>query len=290
MEPQRFLCLQSTSPKRFTPQPSTKKLPCEDPSLCKNFVKEISFAFRRSFQKLELRKALAGDAIAKLSPKELISEKGQWFGFDSSLDSLVEARDNINSEIQKLLAPMPRRERRKIQSDLDLKKRRSHQKWRELIGSASATDQFPANILGSEATIDWFLNEISDQQYRERTLAVMHNPHLMFKYVVDETKNRKQLYEIIRNQGSATLADLERSTESMKPALSAIAFSEVQIDLNELINRLCLQPSFLRRTISAYTDTSCAHIYECKSPAGFRTCLECCTQQVIGKPTSLKNA
>jgi hypothetical protein len=216
--------------------------------------------FPTELPKLELKKALTGNATATLSPEELMSERGQWFGFDANLDSLVEARQTLNSEIHKLLTPMPRRERRKLQSELDLRKRRSHKKWREIIGSAPATDQFPANILGSESTIDWFLNEINDQQYREQTLTVMHNPHLMFKYVVDETKNRQQLYDIIRNQGAATLADLERSTESMKAALSAIAFSDVKIDLGQLINDLCLQPSFLRGTISAYADVSSAHI------------------------------
>jgi hypothetical protein len=46
----------------------------------------------------------------------------------------------------------------------------------------------------------------------------------------------------------------------MKPALSAIAFSEIQIDLSQIINNLCIQPSFFRGTISAYANVSSAHI------------------------------
>lgn len=217
--------------------------------------------FPTELPKFELRKALIGKD-ATLSHDELLSEQGQWFGFHCSMDSLRDARRNANSEIDRLLAPLPRHQRRKLRSSLDLKKKSSHAKWREIIasGTAPTAAEFPFNILSPDAAVAWFLGEISDNDYRQRMLTVMHDPYAMFKHLLDETKNRQKLYEIIRKQGYDMSVDLQRSTEAMRPALAAVASSEVEIDLTELINELCSRPDFLRQNISAYADISCDHI------------------------------
>src|SRR5258708_11898280 len=88
--------------------------------LMEELCEENILRFPTELPKLELRKALSGLPTSRLSLDELLSEKGQWFGFDFTLNDLVEARRKIDSEIQNLLAPLPRRERRKFLSDLDL--------------------------------------------------------------------------------------------------------------------------------------------------------------------------
>jgi len=223
--------------------------------------------FPTELPKLELRKALAGNEAA-------VSGKGQWFGFDCDLDSLKAARRTADSEIDKLLAPLPRQQRRKLRSSLDLRKKSSHAKWRELIesGTAPTAAEFPLNLLGPDAAVAWFLGEISDEDYRERMLTVMHDPCAMFKHLLDETKNQQKLYDILRKQGHDMSLDLERSTEAMRPALTAIALSNVEIDLTELINELCLSPAFLRQNISTYSDISCDHISD---DALFRVTTSC---------------
>ena len=225
--------------------------------LMQELCAENILRFPTEVPKLELQKALGGAATSRLCESDLASPKGKWFGFCTNLDNLTEARREVSASIEKLLAPLPRRERRRLKADLDLRKKSAHTKWREIIGSAPETDEFPTNLVGPESTIAWFLREMSDAEYRERTISIMHDPLLMFKYILDETKNRRTLYELIRNQGTALLSDLEKSEELMRPALAAIAFSSAEINLRQLIDRICLEPPFLRQTIAAYSDIDC---------------------------------
>jgi hypothetical protein len=44
-----------------------------------------------------------------------------------------ERRDNLRQEVYSQLDKLPRKERRKLRSELDLQRRSSREKWRELL-------------------------------------------------------------------------------------------------------------------------------------------------------------
>jgi hypothetical protein len=89
--------------------------------------------FPTELPRLELQKALRGEKGIRLSIDEITSKQGEWFGTDVPLDGMDERRDNLRQEVYSQLDKLPRKERRKLRSELDLQRRSSREKWRELL-------------------------------------------------------------------------------------------------------------------------------------------------------------
>ena len=222
-----------------------------------NFLK-----FATDLPRLELRKVLKGEAFASLTTEELTSQKGEWFGFESSLDSLPDLRRDAMRKIDEVFSKLPRYERRKRKSELNLKKQSSHAKWRELIETSTPAtfSDFPFSLVARKATISWFLQELSDKNFREEILKVMRDPYAMFGFLLDATSHRGTLYELVRKQGRDTARDLGKMVSDQFPALTAIAVLGEKVDLTGLMNQACSRPDFLRKFISAYADVGYDHI------------------------------
>jgi hypothetical protein len=224
--------------------------------------------------RLELRKALTGEKETRLTPAELTSQKGDWFGFESSLDNLVELRKESTQKIDAMFKNLPRHERRKLKSELDIRKPSSRAKWRALLNDGAAKSTFPVPFGPStrEAAIAWFLREISDNELRRVVVEAMSDPYVLFVHVLDQTAHRETFYELLRKQGRDTARELEEMVAKQFPALAALARGSYEIDLTALINQLCARADVLCRFVVSYADISADHVKDADLPKIVAAC------------------
>ncbi len=208
---------------------------------------------------LELQKALRCEKNARLSLEEVTSNKDEWFGVQVDLDGLARTRTDANQQVKDILrARMPRREWRKLLSELDFRKRSAHMKWRELLTNAgpAITLEYPLSLFDRDTVLAWLLGEISDADIREKTIKIAHDPYIMFKHLLDEINHRQVLYDILRKQGLEMAQKIEASANDIIPQLCAIVKSGIEFDVGSEIGKLCSRPSFLRRTVQSFTNDS----------------------------------
>jgi hypothetical protein len=210
--------------------------------------------FPTELPELELKRALQGDKAVSLSIDEITSKEGEWFGVDVPIDGMDERRIRLRREVDALLDKLPRRTRRKLRSELDPQKSSSYDKWRELLtsGARSVPIEFPFSLLGQNTAIDWLLGKITNAEFRGRTLKITRNPYIMFKYLLDETKIRQELYEALRKQGRDMAAQVELSAQQIIAALSPFVTSQIEPRLDAKIDELCSASETLRRIISSF--------------------------------------
>jgi len=205
--------------------------------------------------KLELQKALGGEKNARLSPAELTSSSGEWFGAEVPLDEIPSRRATARREIDSLLfSNLPRHERRRRRSELDFRKKSSHPTWRQLLKNAARSSPvpFPYNLVEQDTVISWLLGEITDRQYRTDLLKIIHDPYVMFKYLLDEEKHRQQLYEALRKQGRDLADNTEISALQLITGLLPFAKSEIRPDLTIPVKQFFDRSETLRQIISSY--------------------------------------
>ena len=102
--------------------------------------------------KLEFDQALSNTSVVKLSLDEIVSGDGQWFGNDLDLQSLREIRLKTQQGLHERIdqQQLPRAERRKLKSQLNLSKPASRRLLRQLLGNGSSNEpqnDFPLNLI-----------------------------------------------------------------------------------------------------------------------------------------------
>jgi hypothetical protein len=201
---------------------------------------------------LELKRAMAGQKNIQLSLDEITSHEGEWFGVSVPLGSMPAQRESIRRQITALLDNLPRRERRKRRSELDFRKKSSHPKWRELMARSTQMNPppYPFNLVDQKTAIDWVLEEVSDHELRKRTLKLVHDPYIMFKYLLEDKDSRERLYNSLRKAG-AGLVD-ECDDRQLIVALSPFAKSQVDPSLTAMVNDFYSRPATLRKFISIF--------------------------------------
>ena len=208
---------------------------------------------------LELRKALADEKEIRLSIHEIKSSEGEWFGVRVPLEDMPARRASLHRELEGLLSNLPRKDRRKLRAELDLRKKSSHQKWRELLsrGARSVPLQYPLSLLDQKIVVGWFLGEISDAEFRGQVLKITDDPYVMFNYLLDEQESRERLYNSLRKAGDSIADELD--DKQLIDALSAFSKSGVDLDLTAMIREFFTRPATLRQIISQFNvDAECA--------------------------------
>jgi hypothetical protein len=189
-----------------------------------------------------------------LGTDEIASKDRDWFGTDLPLDGLRKTHAELHQEINALFAKMPRRERRKHRSELDLQKRSSHEKWRALInrGSQGAHVAYPFNLVEQSTIVGWFLGEITDAELRLKTLQLLSDPYVMFKYLLENTRIRQTLYDALRKQGRELADQIALSEQKIIMSLNPVVNSPLDHLVRAKFREACLQPETLRRIISSF--------------------------------------
>jgi hypothetical protein len=223
--------------------------------------------------KLELEKAVAGATTARLAIDELRSAPGEWFGVDLPLDRMSDNRANIRRQLDSHFETLPRRERRKRRSQLDFRKRSAKEKWRELLKSGARTTRapYPFTLIEQDTVISWFLGEISDAEFRRETIQLMHDPYIMFKYLVDATGHRNTLYNSLRKQGREIADVAAESDRKLIGAMLPFAKNDVAPDLKAMVARFFADRSTLRRIVSSF-GASTAEIADVNLTKAIKAC------------------
>jgi hypothetical protein len=214
--------------------------------------------FPTELPNLELQRALRGQKDIRLSIDEITSKEGGWFGVHIPIDGLPERRTRLRQQIDTIIdaafEKLPRRERRKWRSEFDFRKNSSHEKLRQLIAMDAQSDpiKYPFNLLDKNTLLDWLFERISDAEYCRKILQITRDPYVMFKYLLDETEIRENLYQSLRKQGRELADQMELSAQQIISALSPFATSHIEPDLDAKIENLCSGPETLRRIISSF--------------------------------------
>lgn len=167
---------------------------------------------------MEIDRALSKER-QELTLRDILSSEDEWFGCKFDIDSLSETRRNCQKEIDQHLKQIPRAQRRKLKSQLDLSKASSKPIFRQLIKEGRAappTDNDPLlGLIDQDLFIDWFLGEKSDEDVRKHLRCLMSDPYVLFEHVVDRTGHREKLYSIARTGGEKLSTDLEAAGKTL---------------------------------------------------------------------------
>ena len=133
--------------------------------------------------KLEFDQALSNTSVVKLSLDEIVSGDGQWFGNDLDLQSLREIRLKTQQGLHERIdqQQLPRAERRKLKSQLNLSKPASRRLLRQLLGNGSSNEpqnDFPLNLIDQNQFMAWLLGETTDFDLHERLHAIISDPYI----------------------------------------------------------------------------------------------------------------
>jgi hypothetical protein len=167
---------------------------------------------------MEIERALSNDQT-NLTLKDIFSSKDEWFGIQFDTNSLKEQRKNAEKEINASLEKLPRAQRRKFKSQLDLSKASSKPIYRRLIkdghAAPSTTHDPLLRLIDPDLFVDWFLREKSDEDVQEHIRRLLTDPYVLFGHVVDRTGHREQLYNIARGAGEKLATSLETVGQSL---------------------------------------------------------------------------
>lgn len=208
--------------------------------------------------KLELQRAFQGALQVKCSFSEIISKSDQWFGITSSDDNLPELRKEIEKNIDEALLPLNRQERRRRKSELDIRKKSGRTAIRSLIkeGLRNAPPQkIPMSLLNPELATKWFLREATDNDMRENSLRLANDPYVLFKYFIDETGHRDQLYKIVRDQGQKWASFIDTGMSQLAPLLANTTKADATLNIKSLRSQVTSE-MFWQKVVGALADTN----------------------------------
>ena len=207
---------------------------------------------------MEIDRALSNDQTG-LTLKDILSSEDEWFGSKYDTHSLKEARKNAQKTIDERLDSLPRAQRRKLKSQLDLSKASSKAIFRQLIKegrSTPPTDNDPLlSLIDQELFIDWFLREKSDEDVRQHLRRLMSDPYVLFGHVVDRTGHREQLYAIARSGGEKLSRDLEAVGQNLIRLFEISTQAGLKIDARKLAQDF-VSNEFVRHMLTTFSNQS----------------------------------
>jgi hypothetical protein len=207
---------------------------------------------------MEIDRALSNEQT-NLTLDDILSSGDEWFGCKFDLNSLSDSRRDTQRKIDERLAKMPRAQRRKLKSQLDLSKASSKATFRQLIkdgNSTSSTSDDPLmGLIDQDLFIGWFLREKSDDEVRHHLRRLLSDPYVIFGHVVDRTGHREQLYAIARAGGDKMSAGLETVGQNLVRLFELSIQAGIAINAREL-SKTVVSEAFLRRLVAGFSNQS----------------------------------
>lgn len=208
--------------------------------------------------RLELDKAFATQGEAKLSCRELFSQEGEWFGFTIDAIDVKKSRREIKDELQKAIAHYPRRDRKRITSQLDFSKAGSRTAWKELYEYAGSTptSEFPFNLLSRDISFGWLMGDVSEQEIRNRLVAIVSDPFVLFTQLIDRTKERETLYRLLRKEGEEWTEKMKVRMQAILPQLAYFLSLNMIEDVTKKIEEALSSDDIYKSVIQTYSSNS----------------------------------
>jgi hypothetical protein len=172
---------------------------------------------------------------------------------------LKESRKNAEKEVDQLLDKLPRSQRRKLKSQLDLSKASSRPIFRQLIKEGGSNPQSASDpllgLIDQDLFIDWFLREKTDEDAQRHLRSLMSDPYVLFGHVVDRTGHREQLYAIARSGGEKLSTSLEAVGQNLVDLFELSAQAGLPIDSRKLAQTF-VSDEFIRRLLTGFSNRS----------------------------------
>ncbi len=206
---------------------------------------------------LELRKVTSGAQSGRLSADELYSAPTQWFGFDLEND-LRRWRTQAEKHVEEAIAPLPRRERRKLKSDLRFSKRAGQDRWRQLVGSMpkGTPTEFPLNLLGQDFVLECICGLRSKEELDARLMQILSDPATMIEQVLDATDERHTIYGTLRTQGEEIRSSIESRLQDFFTGLSRVVDFANDNTISKVFKRSLPRTEIYRGVIEGYGNFS----------------------------------
>ncbi|MBB1090877.1 hypothetical protein HUU61_06215 [Rhodopseudomonas palustris] len=137
---------------------------------------------------MEVDCALQNDSV-HLTLNDILSSEDEWFGVKFDTSALKETKQDIQRQLDERLQQLPRTQRRKLRSQLDLSKARSRSLIRQMIKEnlpkPGTSDDPLLDLIDQELLIGWFLNEKSNADLQQHFCELISDPYILFAHVVD---------------------------------------------------------------------------------------------------------
>jgi len=203
--------------------------------------------------KLELERALAGQDNPSCSLSQIASGPGEWFGVTPAGD-LDDRRKEIREMVDRALRFLSREERRRQKSRLDPAKKSSHPLIRSMFKDGiQKSPSIPISILDPELVLEWYLGNVTDDDFRSNSLRLAKDPLILFRHLIDELGHRQKLYDFLRDQGLKWKALIESGMNEMAPIFADAEKNGLPIDLNSVISKIT-SPSFWQTIVGALAE------------------------------------
>jgi hypothetical protein len=214
--------------------------------------------------KLEFDQALLNAPPIRLSLDQIVSGDGQWFGNDLDVRSLREMRLKTQQGLHERVDQqrLPRTERRKLKSQLNLSKPTSRRLLRQMIGNGKPSEfqnDFPLNLIDQNQFIAWLLGEKTDFDLHKQLHGIMSDPYILFEHIVDMTGNRDQLYNLVRSPGAKLSASLEDVGQNIIRLCELATDTNQDLDSRDLADQM-ISKSFLREVAAPLSERQLGHL------------------------------
>ncbi|MEI9923436.1 MAG: hypothetical protein WDN50_07850 [Bradyrhizobium sp.] len=223
---------------------------------------------------MEIDRALSNDRT-DLTLKDILSSEDEWFGCKFDANSLSESRRNAQQTIDQGLDRLPRAQRRKFKSQLDLSKASSKPIFRQLIKDGRSTPTIESDpllsLINQDLFVDWFLREKSDEDIRQHLRRLMSDPYVLFGHFVDRTGHREQLYALTRTAGEKLSTDLESVGQNLMNLFEISTEAHSTIDTRKLAKQF-VSKEFVRRLLTGFSSRSLDSLSESEIDSLFCLC------------------
>lgn len=203
----------------------------------------------------EIKRAIAGASNAKLPMDELLSAKSEWFGMNVVRDLSLKKRQLMN-ELEQRLSHLPRRERRKLKSQMNLSKASGRQHIRELFRAAPpfSTSEFPFGLIDPAIVQDWFLGDKSDEEFHQAIVDLTNQPKAMVEHLLDVTNERLTIYSLLRNEGRDMHSRMDLRLRDVMERIDNLIDLNPAFPVASAFRRMLPRAEFYRAVIDGYGD------------------------------------
>lgn len=235
-----------------TPNPSHRAAAIRRTALMEELCKGHHVRTPDQLLKIEIKKALGNGATGRLTTNELLSGPHEWFGIKLNIN-FDEKRIRLREKIDARLSHLPRRDRRKIKSQLNLANATGREYWRQLFRASSqpSQEEFPFGLVSDELVQGWFTGEKSDREFLKALLGLMNRPRTMVEHLLDADE-QSTIYSFLRDEGVKMKAKMETRLQETMRALNKLFQLDQAFPFAKEIRKTIPKHDFYRNVIESY--------------------------------------
>lgn len=203
--------------------------------------------------KQEIHSAINDEKFNALSFQEILSKENEWFGIEFDSSTFQETRKKALKDIDNMLSGLPRHERRKWKSKLNIRKSSARDLLRNLIDSNQPVYlPLPVSLIDRDLVIDCFLGLEKSEVLQQKILELMKDPYLLFEGILDQTGHREEMFLSIRTAGRQLVENLNSVMQRLLPVVSELKALGIEVTHDDFLNPIFNNLKIERALFTAY--------------------------------------